>query len=341
MSLIAAFLLSLIGSLVLTGAFRSVALRTNLLDIPVSRSAHNAPVPVGGGIVIVAIFFAALVYLYISKILSFNHFMAFAGGSVIAFVGFLDDVKELNITVRIISQLLCSLWAIGWLGGFPKLDFLLFELSSPFLLSGLGVLALIWLVNLYNFMDGIDGIAASELAYVNVMSLFFVIKIADSSLILLMLVSLGCAFGFLIWNWSPAKIFMGDVGSSFIGFMLGVMAVITLQTGLMTVWTWIILLAVFVVDTLVTLVRRFLDKQQWYQGHATHAYQKAAKRFNSHQKVTITVMLINFLWLAPIAWLSIDYPKWGIVLAAAAVVPLWALALLLNAGKEDKTIKID
>lgn len=265
-----------------------------------------------------------------------NHFMAFAGGSVIALVGILDDIKELDIGWRIFPQLLCSVWAIWWLGGVPKIDFLFVEVSSPWLLSGLGVLGLIWLVNLYNFMDGIDGIAASELVFVNVMSLFFVIRLTDTGVFTLMLVSLGTACGFLVWNWSPAKIFMGDVGSGFIGYMLGVMALLTLQADVMTVWTWIILLAVFVVDTMVTLVRRYIAGKKWYQGHSSHAYQHAAKRFNSHQKVTITIMLINFLWLAPLAWFSVEYPELGMVFAVTAVVPLWVLALGLNAGKEEK-----
>lgn len=336
MSLVFVFLVCLFSSWVLTGVFRLVALKSNLLDIPVSRSAHNTPVPVGGGIVLVFIFMTAVVSLYLTERLSFPQFMSFMGAFVIAAVGFVDDIKKLPIHWRIIPQLACSIWGIWWLDGIPDIDFFAFQVSSTWILNSLGVVALIWLVNLYNFMDGIDGIAASELAFVNVMSLLFVIKFRDSGIFLLSLVSLGASCGFLIWNWSPAKLFLGDVGSGFIGYALGIMAVITLHLGVMTVWTWLVLLAVFVVDTLVTLLRRVIAGNKWYQGHASHGYQKAAKRFSSHRKVTISVMLINTFWLAPLAWLSVEYPNLGIVIALIAVVPLLGLAVSLKAGKEEK-----
>ncbi|MFK7864380.1 MAG: glycosyltransferase family 4 protein [Pseudohongiellaceae bacterium] len=335
MSFLVIFLISLFSSVALTGAFRSVALRTHLLDIPVSRSAHKTPVPVGGGVVLVCILLFAVISLYLSKRMGFPEFMAFGGALLIAIVGFVDDIKELPINWRIIPQLACSTWAVWWLGGIPEIDFLGFTLSTTWLLNGLGIIALLWLVNLYNFMDGIDGIAVSELVFVNVMSLLFVIKFPNSEVFLLSLVSLGAACGFLMWNWAPAKIFMGDVGSGFIGFVIGLLAIITLHHGLMTVWTWLILLAVFVVDTLVTLFRRFLAGKKWYQGHASHAYQKAAKHFNSHQKVTITVMLINVLWLSPLAWCSMEYPNLGIVMTVIAIVPLLVLAFFLEAGKDE------
>lgn len=328
---------SVLASIAFTGAYRLVALRANFLDLPVSRSAHSRPVPVGGGVVIFLLFLFAVLFLFASDKLSMGQFMALSASSVIAIVGFVDDIKELKIQWRIFPQLIASIWAVWWIGGIPEVSFYTWTLSPQWLLNCLGVVAIVWLVNLYNFMDGIDGLAASELAFVNVMSLLFVINNTDSAFSLLSLVSLGAALGFLVWNWSPAKIFMGDVGSGFIGFMLAVIAIISIQQEVMTVWTWLILLAVFVVDATLTLLRRFAGGQKWYQGHACHAYQKAAKRFNSHRKVTIAIMLINIFWLAPLAWLSVLYPKLGIAMAVVAIVPLILLAIALQAGKEDKT----
>lgn len=327
---------SFLGSITFTGIYRLVALRANFLDLPVSRSAHTSPVPVGGGVVIAGLFLFALMFIFASDKLSLGQFMALSASLLIAITGFVDDIKELKIQWRIFPQLLASIWAVWWMGGIPEISFYAWTVSPQWLLNCLGVIAIIWLVNLYNFMDGIDGLAASELVFVNVMSLLFVINNNDSAFSILSLVSLGAASGFLVWNWSPAKIFMGDVGSGFIGFMLGVIAIISIQQQEMTVWTWVILLAVFVVDATFTLLRRFAAGQKWYQGHASHAYQKAAKRFNSHRKVTITIMLINVFWLAPVAWLSVLYPKLGIVLTVVAIVPLVLLAISLQAGKEDK-----
>lgn len=327
---------SVLASIVLTGAYRLIALRASFLDLPVSRSAHSTPVPVGGGVVVFLLFLGAVLFLFAIDKLSVGQFMALSASSVIALVGFVDDIKELKIQWRLFLQLFTAIWAVWWLGGIPQVGFYAWILSSQWLLNCLGVIAIVWLVNLYNFMDGIDGLAASELAFVNVMSLLFVINNSDSAFSLLSLVSLGAALGFLVWNWSPAKIFMGDVGSGFIGFMLAVIAIISIQQEVMTVWTWLILLAVFVVDATLTLLRRFMAGQQWYQGHSSHAYQKAAKRFNSHSKVTIAIMLINSFWLAPLAWFSVLYPKLGIAIAIAAIVPLVFLAIVLQAGKEDK-----
>jgi len=181
-------------------------------------------------------------------------------------------------------------------------------------------------------MDGIDGIAGIELVFVNVMSLILVISSEEQSVLLLSQLLLVLAVGFLVWNWAPAKIFMGDVGSGFIGFTLGIIAVMSLQQQSMTVWTWTILLGVFITDATITLIRRFCAGEKWYLGHASHGYQKAAKRFNSHSKVSIVVTVINFLWLAPLAWWSIKHPELGMVSAIVAVVPLGILAFWLKAG---------
>lgn len=326
-------IVSFLSSLALTGAYRLIALRVNLLDLPVSRSAHVTPVPVGGGVVISCLFLIALLLLFATDKLSLGQFMALAASFIIAVVGFVDDIKELEIHWRIIPQLLAAAWAVWWIGGIPEVSFFAWTATQSWLLNGLGIVAIVWLVNLYNFMDGTDGLAAAELIFVNAMSLLLVIKSGQPSVSILSFVLLGAGSGFLVWNWSPAKIFMGDVGSGFIGFVLGVIAIITMQQQLMSVWTWLILLAVFVVDATFTLLRRFLAGEKWYQGHSSHAYQNAARRFNSHQKVTITVTLINIFWLAPLAWLSVAYPKLGMAIALVAVVPLVLLAIRFQAGK--------
>ena len=201
------------------------------------------------------------------------------------------------------------------------------------MLNVLAVFALVWLLNLYNFMDGIDGIAATQLIAVNLVSLVIVIN-TDAVLTLLSASFAAAAGGFLLWNWAPAKIFMGDVGSSFIGFTLGVMALLSLFHGTMTIWTWLLLLGVFIVDATRTLFVRVTSGQRWHEGHASHAYQNAARRYNSHAKVTITVLLINLFWLGPLAWLSLQYPKMGLVITVIGLLPLLLLAKRFGAGNE-------
>lgn len=125
---------------------------------------------------------------------------------------------------------------------------------------------------------------------------------------------------------------MGDVGSGFCGFALGLLAIISMQSGLMTVWTWVILLGVFVTDSTFTLLRRLWRGERWYEGHASHAYQNAARLYKSHAKVTITILMINCLWLAPLAWVSVTKPELGFFLSLIALAPLVAVAYRLQAG---------
>lgn len=319
----------------LTGMFRRVALRARLLDLPVPRSAHALPTPVGGGLGIVLVYFVLATWGFFAGIMPVQEFMAVLGGLAIAAVGLIDDYRHLDIKWRMQTQLVAAIWSVWWLGNVPAIQFGSVILPASWLLNLLAVIALVWLTNLYNFMDGIDGIAGSELIFVNVLSLFFVINAGDQVMSLLTATLLGAGAGFLVWNWSPARIFLGDAGSGFIGFSLGVLALISMHHGSMTVWTWVLLLGVFIVDATITLSRRYLRGDKWYEGHASHAYQNAARKYKSHAKVTISVLVINSLWLAPLAWCSVRYPQLGLYLALLGLIPLVILAIRNDAGKSS------
>lgn len=322
-----------LGSAILTGLFRLVAHRVGLIDVPVSRSAHSRPVPVGGGVSIAALILLVIAYCYWTGQIPANEFAALMAGLAIACIGIVDDVKQLDVRWRIPAQFLASGYVVYCLGDVPAIDFGLFNFPESMLLNVLAVFALVWLLNLFNFMDGIDGIAATELIAVNLVSLIIVIN-SDAVLTLLSASFAAVAAGFLLWNWAPAKIFMGDVGSSFIGFTLGVMALLSLLHGSMTVWTWVLLLGVFIVDATLTLFVRFRRRQRWYEGHASHAYQNAARHYKSHAKVTIAILLINIFWLGPLAWLSMQYPEMGLAMTVIGLLPLLLLAKRFAAGSE-------
>ncbi len=334
MSLLLLCSLLFLGSALLTGLIRLAAQRVQILDIPVSRSAHVQPVPVGGGISIVVCVVITLVYYYGNGQIPANEMAALLSALIIAAIGIVDDIKQLNVQWRIPTQFLTSIFVLYYLGDVPAVDFGFFMFPESLLLNMFAVFALVWLMNLFNFMDGIDGIAGSELIAVNLLTLLIVMN-SDDVLSLLSISLAAATGGFLLWNWAPAKIFMGDVGSSFIGFILGVMALLSMLHGSMTVWTWVLLLGVFIVDATLTLATRFRRGQRWYEGHASHAYQNAARHYKSHAKVTITVILINLLWLGPLAWLSVQYPEMGLGLTLAGLLPLVVLALMFGAGKED------
>ena len=337
MPLLLLCILLFLGSAILTGLFRWIAQRISLIAVPVSRSAHSTPVPVAGGVSIVTLILLVVTYSYFTDRIPANEFAALMAGLVIAFIGIVDDIKQLDVRWRIPAQFLVSIYVVYCLGDVPAIDFGLFSLPESIVLNVMAVFALVWLLNLYNFMDGIDGIAATQLIAVNLVSLVIVIN-SDAVLTLLSASFAAAAGGFLLWNWAPAKIFMGDVGSNFIGFTLGVMALLSLFHGSMTIWTWLLLLGVFIVDATLTLFMRVMSKQRWHEGHASHAYQNAARRYKSHAKVTLTVVLINLFWLGPLAWLSLQYPKMGLVITVIGLLPLLLLAKRFGAGKENFSI---
>ncbi|GJM12094.1 MAG: glycosyl transferase [Pseudohongiella sp.] len=337
MSLLLLCCLLLFLSAALTGLFRWLAPRLRLIDVPVSRSAHSNPVPVGGGISIVVLIVLVVVYNYATGQIPAQEFAALITGFVIACLGIADDIKQLHIRWRLPAQFLASIYVVYSLGDVPAIDFGLFMFPESFLLNTLAVFALVWLLNLFNFMDGIDGIAALELISASLLSLV-IVQNSDDVLSLVSASFAAVAGGFLLWNWAPAKIFMGDVGSSFIGFMLGVLALLSMFHGTMTVWTWVLLLGVFIVDATLTLIVRAKNGQRWYEGHASHAYQNAARHYKSHGKVTITVLVINFFWLGPLAWLSVQYPQMGLFITLVGLIPLLLLARRFGAGKENFTI---
>jgi Fuc2NAc and GlcNAc transferase len=204
--------------------------------------------------------------------------------------------------------------------------------------SILGVVYLVWLLNLFNFMDGTDGIAASEAIFVLLAGAFLnyhVLSDANHSAVAVVLAA--STFGFILYNWSPAKIFMGDVGSGYLGIGVGGLSLIAANQDPELLWVWIILLAVFVSDATVTLIRRLLRKQKPHVAHRSHAYQHLAIRLNSHAKVALLVLAVNIAWLLPIAFLVADKQLAGTTGAIIAYVPLLVAALAFGAGKDSAT----
>lgn len=321
-----------IASFLLTGAVQRIALRGGMLDVPVSRSLHEKAKPVGGGIVIALLFLVYAGACFFRGDILLHEFLALVGGALVALVGLLDDLWKLSLAWRIPAQFAAASWVILWLGNVPPIDFYFFVLGESFLLNALAVLALVWLLNLYNFMDGVDGLAASELVFVNVLCFMIAIAVDDMALGLLSAGFGAVALGFLVWNWPPARIFMGDAGSNFIGFSLGVLALLSMAQGGMTVWTWLLLLGVFVSDATVTLVRRIARGDKWYEGHCCHAYQHAVGRLGGHRRVSLAVLALNVFWLAPLAWWTVMRPQWGLPLAVLGLAPLALLALRLGGG---------
>jgi Fuc2NAc and GlcNAc transferase len=214
----------------------------------------------------------------------------------------------------------------------PELSVFGYQWPSGWLLSGLYLIALVWLLNLFNFMDGIDGIAGVQ-AVTALSGAALILWSAGSSYWPIILLALSASIlGFLVFNWAPAKIFMGDAGSSFLGFMLGALALITSATGLINLWGWLILLAIFIGDSTLTLLRRVKSGDKLYEAHRSHAYQILSRKWGSHMPVTLLVLCVNLIWLLPLAWAASVWPAEGILFCLLAYLPLLWFMYRVGAG---------
>lgn len=318
----------------LTWALRRYALSRSLMDIPNARSSHSVPTPRGGGVAIVLAFTLALFMLLFAGLMASPVFAAMAGaGSVIAIIGFMDDHGHIAARWRLLGHFTASIWLLFWMGGLPAVELFGHTFDLGWLGNVLGAFYLVWLLNLYNFMDGIDGIASVEAICVCLGACLLYWVAEDLDLIWAPLLLAAAVAGFLFWNFPPAKIFMGDAGSGFLGIVLGALSIQAAWASADMLWGWLILLGVFIVDATFTLFRRLLRGDKVYEAHRSHAYQYASRRFGSHLKVTSVVALINLLWLLPIALGVVRFgldSSLGLILAYA---PLVALAIRFRAGE--------
>jgi Fuc2NAc and GlcNAc transferase len=188
-------------------------------------------------------------------------------------------------------------------------------------------------------MDGIDGLAATQAIFMllaaSALSGYQHPDIVQNTLWLWMLYLVAASGGFLIINWSPAKLFMGDVGSTFLAFMLVFFALISLYLNWLNYAVWGILAALFISDASVTLVRRILTKQAWTEAHRSHAYQRLSRQWQSHQKVTLFYLLINIVWLLPLAYLALQQPQQQSIYLTMAYIPILLMMYKLKAGKRE------
>jgi Fuc2NAc and GlcNAc transferase len=328
-------------SLILTGRIRNYALARNLLDVPNNRSSHQVPTPRLGGLAIAATFLTGLFFLWAADALPTGDALALSGaGAWVAWVGFLDDRGHIAARWRLLAHFLGAAWILFWLGSLPPLPVFGSQVALGWPGSLLAALYLVWLLNLYNFMDGIDGIAGVE-AITTCLggAVVYALAVPEGSGWMGPVLLLAAVAGFLPWNWPPARIFMGDAGSGFLGLTLGILSLQAAQTVPDLFWCWLILLGVFVVDATVTLLRRVLRGEKFYQAHRSHAYQHAARLWGSHRPVTCGVGMINLFWLLPLAIMVALGRISGLSGVLIGYLPLVCLVFLGKGGARELSEK--
>ena len=325
-----------LASLLLTAVLRQYALRRSIIDIPNARSSHTVPTPRGGGVAIVLTFALSLLVLALLQLVSIAESVALLGsGLLIAVIGFMDDHGHIAARRRLLGHFIAAAWALFWMQGLPAITFFGFSLSLGWLGHLLGAFYLVWMLNLYNFMDGIDGIASLEaICACGGLSLIYFLS-GHEALIWAPLLLAMAVVGFLYWNFPPARIFMGDAGSGFLGIVLGGLSIQAAWVGSEFFFAWLIMLGVFVVDATFTLGRRLARGDKVYEAHRSHAYQFASRQFGKHLPVTVSIGVINVVWLFPLALCVTLLGLDGALGVVIAYVPLLLLAVKYKAGMRE------
>jgi Fuc2NAc and GlcNAc transferase len=318
-------------SYLLTHVLISYAHKKQLLDVANHRSSHTIATPrIGGLSFVILISLTILSYGIFSLHITSVLFFILTPILIVALTGLLDDIKNLSQHTRFILYFLCALLALGNLKSL---------FAQPFwLIIGEGLflsLSLAWLINLFNFMDGIDGIAASESIFVLAALALFSYFGGEINFSYLLLLCTAPLVGFLALNWQPARIFMGDIGSTFLGCLIGCLCLYIINAKIINIYAVIILLASFIVDASWTLVYRLLSGQKWYMAHRSHHYQILSRKLRSHQRVTLIYTLTNIGWLFPLSLAAIRYPAYALLITTISLLPLVLRCFIIGAGKAE------
>lgn len=317
--------LVLVGTFVATWLMRTLALRTGHIVEPHARGSHTRPTPVGGGmgfVVPITIAWLAIALAWSDYVLLTTAIVSAA----LAAMGYIDDRRRIEPWIRLSAQATAAsiiatliLWRAR---GTQGIEYAGYIAGAAFMLT--------WSANLFNFMDGIDGLCATESLFVAMGGLAVAAFTGGTTPFLLALVVLAAGIlGFLPWNAPRARIFMGDGGSTWLGFVLAALAIqdAVRLPGLLS--AWLVLPSLFVADATVCVIRRAYRGENITQAHRAHAYQNLTRRLGSHAKVVAVFVAFNILFL-PAVFVAFEIPTYRWV----ATIMVYVIAVTLAvAGK--------
>lgn len=328
--LLAAFALAWLAADVATGRVTARLRARGILDLPNDRSSHATPTPRGGGLAIAGVLLAGIALgALIGWVRPAVALGIGGGGAAVAVVGWLDDRDGLRARTRALAHAGAAVWALAWLDGYPVVQLGLERYHLGTAGFVLGTVGIVWGINFFNFMDGIDGIAASQSLVVGLVGGLLLHAGGAPGLALVAVLTAGAAAGFLRWNWAPARVFMGDVGSTTLGFVLSTLGVAAANEGAVPMLAWGTLLGVFVFDATVTVLRRVVQGHPFWQPHREFGFHRAVRAGLSHAQVSGRVVLLTAL-LGALAALGSTMPRLMLAAAAAGLVLLGGLYLALE-----------
>lgn len=322
MALPVAFAAALTG----TRAFARMAIARGIVANPNFRSLHERPMPRAGGIVFSSTFLLTATAL--GLVLGADPLLMLtllAGGAAASLFGLLDDLVQLRPVTQLGAQAALAALALASGGGQAVVDVPWTPRGADLFFNWAGF---VWLLNAYNFMDGVDGMAAAGSVFFS-LTVMLLLKLSgsDPALSAFLAVFAASVLGFTFLNWPPASIFMGSAGSYFLGYCYCALMAYTVSQGYVSFWAWLVVLGYFVGDTTTTTVVRMFVAERWYGAHRSHAYQNLARVWRSHRRVVVGVTLYHVLWLLPLVLWMTFAPEVTPVAVTLALVPvvLWTL----------------
>jgi Fuc2NAc and GlcNAc transferase len=315
--------IAFIATIIFAFFWKKAAIYYSITSIPNKRTLHVAAIPVGGGI---AIFLgwtlAASLLLWVGA-LNLNSYIGLVlGGSFMSVIGLIDDAKDLSARLKLLAQIVGTIWCVYWFGGVPPFYMLGLEINLGWIGYPVAGIVILWLINLLNFMDGADGMLASCMSFIGICIGSFLVLEGDYQNAALLYSLSAASMGFLVFNWPPASMFMGDAGSIFFGLCLPMLIISTLSEHSGLFWVWIIICGYILTDTTTTLILRLIYVRPFLDAHRQHAYQSLAYRSGDHWRVTMTIITIQILWLLPIACLAYWFKAYGALFSFLALTPI-------------------
>ena len=323
------FALSCVISLMVTGIVLKYLKKKAILDHPNERSSHSIATPRGGGLgILITLIPGLLITQYLAPVALPGFIPMVLSLVALSLLSWLDDLYTLGPAVRFLLQITCVTLCLiylptpeqGYLGGF-------IPVWVEKIIIGFGW---VWFINLFNFMDGIDGISGTEVLSIGIgIALISFLVELNQSYIHIGLLLAGSALGFLKWNWHKAKLFMGDVGSVPLGFVLGWMLILLAAEGFLIIA--LLLPLYYLADATFTLLKRALRKEKIWEAHKEHLYQKATQSGLSHDQVVLRIAIVNIILIATSVF-SLYYSSLLSLVIGASVVSF----CLFSFGKRYK-----
>ena len=295
----------------------ALAEKSGMIAQPGKRQSHEVATPTGGGLgLIFSIIVTSLCLQSVLPLPGFWWLNMLPGILLLAIVGWRDDRFPVSSLVRLLVQLAVSLWLLGF--GWSQ-----FSMTGLALFTSI-IVAMLWLMNLYNFMDGSNGMAGFQGVFAGlILAVLFQIDGRYEMALIALAVAAACG-GFLPLNFPRARVFMGDVASVPLGFIFASLAVYGIQTGSFSLPVFVLIMSVFLVDATLTLLTRVLCGERWYTAHAQHVYQRLIARGWSHSQVLMVYQAINVMLVLPAIVLAKIYPQYAMVTAGLTLLLLGA-----------------